>query len=234
MGGSKAVFWVATKSHFHEVKQSAQSVAAQMPELPRYLLTPDTDHFDGIDFVVRMPGCSHSKWYLDFVAWMGLAFDNIEADYLLYLDTDTYMAHPVPEVFNLLDHFDLASVIAPARQISYTVGYIPACFAEFNTGVLAFRNCDQVRELFAEWLRVYEDNPDLYGENDQGPLREVLLDWPGRFWAMSPEYNCRFGFGGQAAGLIKILHGRSDDMAGLAQRINADTGIRGWRRGDFS
>lgn len=229
---TNAAFWIATSNYMREVVPSARSVERQMPaDLHRILFSDGGNHdvFHNRFAITRQ----HSLWYLDFVQMMNEAIQTLDYDRLLYLDTDTFVAHPVPEIFDLLDYFDLLSVHAPARRISYTTRYIPDCFPEFNTGVLAFRNNAQVRELFANWLKMYQANPDLYGENDQAPLRECLLEWPGRFWAMPTEYNCRFGFGGQARGLIKILHGRSDDMASLAEQINSSIEIRGWRRGDF-
>jgi hypothetical protein len=220
-GMTNAIFWIATESHIHEAKQSAQSVARQMPDVDRILFTDssiESDLFTGYCFLPTQK--PHSLWYLNFVSFMNDAIRLLDKyTKLLYLDTDTYMVHPVPEIFDLLDYFDIASTHAPARQISPTLTDVPNA---------------KVRDLFAEWLNTYRQNPSLYGENDQAPLRECLLNWNGRSYVMPPEYNCRFGFGGQAAGLIKILHGRSDNMSALAERINADKGIRGWRRGDFS
>lgn len=219
MGDKEAVFWIASPDHHHEARQSMASVARCMPDLPQTL------------FDVRER--QHSLWYLDYVRLMNEAL-KLPYDRLLFLDTDTYMIEPVPEIFEILDWFDIASTIAPARVISPTSFYIPASFAEYNTGVLAFQNSAATKTLFWLWYETYKDNPDLYGENDQAPLREAIWKWSGRPYVLPFEYNCRFGFGGQAAGPIKILHGRSNDMAGLAARINSDTGIRGWRRGDFS
>lgn len=230
---TNAIFWIANGERYAgEAEKSAESVARQMPDTPRILLCPDTVYVHNFTHTVRLPARSHSLWYVDFVAYMNQALGLLKYDKLLYLDTDTWMCAPVGEVFDLLDRFDIASTHAPARTISPTSEPVPACFAEYNTGVLAFNNSKMIKQIFAAWLKTYLKDPALYGENDQAPLREVLWGW---VWAyvLPPEYNCRFGFGGQAAGMIKILHGRSNDIAALARRINDDQGIRGWRRGDF-
>lgn len=222
MGDTKAIFWIATPGYAHEVKASQRTVTRHMPGIPRETLIAGDN----------LPGRKHSLWYLDFVYYMNEAL-RLPCDRLLYLDTDIHMAAPVGEIFDILDRFDIVSTIAPARIISPTSIPIPETLAEWNTGVLAFRNNEAVRRLFRSWYSIYCLAPDLYGENDQAPLREALWQWDGRPYVMPQEYNCRFGFGGQAAGTIKILHGRSANMAGLAENINKNTGIRSWRRGDY-
>jgi hypothetical protein len=220
---TNAAFWIITAQYKNEVRQSMVSVYKAMPDLPRHLLVADED----------LPPRQYDLWYLDFVNYMNLIL-TLGVDKVLFLDSDTYMCTPVPEIFDILDRFDIVSTIAPARVISPTSRAVPATFAEYNTGVLAFRNNDRVKELFRSWFELYKQHPDLYGENDQAPLREAMWQWDGRPYVLPQEYNCRFGFGGQAAGMIKILHGRSGNMSALAKAINDNQGIRGWRRGDFS
>ena len=226
------IFWIATKDHFQECVQSSESVKHCMPYHPRILLTPDDFNHSAFTHITKIPLRQYPLWYLDFVNYMNLALNLLDYDKFLFLDTDTYMIEPVPEVFNILDRFDIVSTIAPGRIISPTQADIPECFAEYNTGVLAFRK-NTCTTLFRVWLNIYKSNPGLYGENDQAPLREAIFMLPVRPYVLPLEYNCRFGFGGQAAGNIKILHGRSDNIKALAENINKDTGIRGWRRGDF-
>lgn len=235
---SKVFIWISSSDYYNsEAIKSAQSVRDCMPTTDCLLFTTNTHSTgDFVGAVIELKPRQYNLWYLDFVNYLTSTLprlSNLGYDKVVYLDTDTYMCAPVPEIFDLLNTFELASVYAPARRISHTVEKISDCFPEFNTGVLAFKINEAVLELFDSWLEIYEAYPDLYGENDQAPLREVLYHWGGRFCAMPIEYNCRFGFGGQARGQIKILHGRSDNMAALARDINASDEIRGWRRGDF-
>lgn len=233
---SDCIFWIATDSYCHDAIQSAESVANRMPDYPRLIFTPTSFKSLMFNEVIPLPGRQFSLWYLDFTSYMLFALlylRNLGYKKALYLDTDTYMVEPVPEIFKMLDHFDVLSTIAPARQISPTQAQVPECLAEYNTGVLAFSTV-KVEQLFRLWFSIYKSNPGIYGENDQAPLREAIWLSPAvKPYVLPLEYNCRFGFGGQAAGKIKILHGRSNNMKQLAENINKDTGIRGWRRGDY-
>lgn len=233
---SNAFFWIASSERYVlEAVQSVKSVRQHMPNVKTAILLTGFDygaaHFD---ITHKLPPRQYELWYIDFVNYMNIALDILSNfDKLVYLDDDTYMCAPVPELFELLDQFQVASTHAPARTISPTFKRVPGCFAEFNTGVFAFRNNYVVKQLFVSWLETYKANPGLYGENDQAPLRECLYYWDGKQYVLPIEYNCRFGFGGQASGKVKILHGRSDNMPQLAININENEGIRGWRRGDF-
>jgi hypothetical protein len=80
------------------------------------------------------------------------------------LDTDTYCLHAFPEVFDLLDRFDLAAAheaggIATrwvdARRSSGRPT-MPECFPELNTGVIAFRRGANVLKLLERWLVLAE------------------------------------------------------------------------------
>ena len=59
-----------------------------------------------------------------------------------------------------------------------TIEEIPNCFCEFEIGVLLFNTSDATKDLFADWLHLYENNYDVYGESDQGPLREAMWRAP--------------------------------------------------------
>lgn len=234
---SNCFFWIVSgERYWREAIKSVESVKQHMPDTKTAVLATNFDYGSAhFDITHKMPPRQYNQWYLDFTNYMNMALDLLqEYDKLVYLDDDTYMCAPVPELFELLDMFQIASTHAPARTISPTIRKIPECFAEFNTGVFAFRNNYMVKRLFKLWFEAYLSNAELYGENDQAPLREVLYNWDGKQYVLPMEYNCRFGFGGQVAGKIKILHGRSDNMPLLANKINENEGIRGWRRGDFS
>lgn len=148
---------------------------------------------------------------------------------LLYLDSDTYVIDPVPELWELLERFDLAAAHAPGRQTAPTVERIPETFPEFNIGVIAQRNNGPVKRLWRDVLGRITTHFDNYGNNDQAPLREAL--WNNqevRLAVLPPEYNCRFNFGTFVTGRVKILHGRGD-FARVAASLNAQVGMRTWQ-----
>lgn len=214
-----AAIWLADEQHQHEVNISRESVHDVMPALD--LLAP----------VVRR---QNALWYADWIdgliASLDLPFDNFVS-----FDSDVYACAPFDDVFTVLDHYDLASTHAPARQTTDMPFEMPDAFCEFNTGVLAYRNASIVRLLFEHWRSMLVQHAAVSGDNDQSALRIALWDMPEiRVWILPPEYNCRFGFGGFAAGEVKILHGRSRAISAIAKHINLNHTMRTWERGFYS
>jgi hypothetical protein len=146
----------------------------------------------------------------------------------LYLDTDTYLADPVHEVFDLLGHFEFAAVVTPAWKVPASsqgseIDGIPVCFPTINGGVLAFRRTPATARLIAAWAALHAE---WDGGQDQRSLRAALFRSGLRYAAMSHAYNYRLPYPDGVAGTVKILHGREDDLKTLAQRINQ---VAGWR-----
>lgn len=210
--------WLADEQHQAEVALSRESVRAVMPELEQ------------VSSVVQR---QHALWYVDWIdgllASLDLPFDNF-----VFFDSDVYACQPFDDIFTILDHYDLASTHAPARQTTDMPFEMPDAFCEFNTGVLAYRSSTTLRLLFEHWRDVLIDNAAVSGDNDQAALRIALWDMPTvKVWVMPPEYNCRFGFGGFAAGAVKLLHGRSQYIRTIADHINRDQQMRTWARGFY-
>lgn len=138
----------------------------------------------------------------------------------VFLDTDTYLCQPVPELFELLARCDIAMAHAPMRTTGRVP--VPAAFSEFNTGVIAYRANRKILDLFSQWLTYHADQVVLTDDPcDQPALRRALWESEARLSVLPPEYNFRFvlpSFAGR--GPVKILHGRHSDMAALAARIN--------------
>lgn len=210
---TNAIFWIATEDYIQEANQSALSVKECMPDVDQYLLVSG----------LELPTRQYSKYYMNFVYWLNLSLDILgQYDKLLYLDTDIYMAHPIYDIFHLLDKFDLASTHAPARIIFDTQSSVPDCFTELNTGVLAFNNNSNIRQLFHRWLELYTDDY----ENDQTPLRQALWELGTSHYVMPPEYNLRFNSGAQVTGDVKLFHGRNKNLRQLVDKINSSKKIR--------
>lgn len=227
---NRAIFWIATEDKYiQEAQQSALSVRECMPDIMRILLYPSLEQsgpeigVHNFGMLFYGPERKHEFYYQDFVNYLNIVLDWLsDFDQLLYLDTDTYMAHSCYEIFDLLDKFDLVSTHAPARIIFDTNKPVPQSFCELNTGVLAFNNNDRIRQLFKDWLSTYTDEY----ENDQTPLREVLWQSGVNHYVMPHEYNFRFNSGGQVAGLVKIFHGRHRDIKNFVELVNSNKGIR--------
>jgi len=138
----------------------------------------------------------------------------------VFLDTDTYVCEPVPELFELLDRCDIAMAHAPMR-ITGSVP-VPASFPECNSGVIAYNMNERTRSLFSNWEKFYAEQLASTGQPDDQPaLRRALWESEARLSVLTPEYNFRFvlpSFAGR--GRVKILHGRHRDMPNLAARLN--------------
>lgn len=199
-----------------------------MPDVGRFLVTDERvgggEQFNPV--VVRPK--KGGPWFLENVRYYNTALE-LKCDRLVALDTDAYLVAPAYELFDILDRFDFVGVHEGPRHTAKTIGSIPDVLSEFNVGVLAFRNNDKVKSLFATWLRLYEENVSRYGNNDQAPLREAIwTDKSGlQIHIMPSEYNCRFHFGTQVRGKVRVLHGGSKNIDKVARVVNKNAGT--WR-----
>lgn len=145
----------------------------------------------------------------------------------LFLDTDTYVCGDLSAVFEVLDRFDVAAVQAWGRPGfgHGELARVPETFPEFNTGVIAFRNGPAIDAFFGRWKELAAE---LRAEvtHDQPAFRLALYESELRPLALPPEFNFRVPFPGFACGPVKILHGRSPNMAAIERDINRTTGMR--------
>jgi len=228
---SRSFFWVACGDQYvAEAIEYAKRAKRFMPDIGRFLLTDKRIRSHGVFNPVKAISWREDEpWFLKNVRYYNLALQEMdEVERIVALDTDAYLLAPAYELFDVLDRFDFVGAHEGPRRTGRTVNPIPDAFSEFNVGVLAFRNNERVRGLFARWLKMYEENVDVYGDNDQSSLREAIwLDESGlQIHVMPPEFNCRFHFGtyvhGQvrrftgAPGILTRLHGRS--MTGNGKR----------------
>ena len=226
--------WVASGSNFiAEACVSATSFATHHPTVITHLITPDAIEkpasFNRLIRVTRDPSLC---WYHNCVNWYQLLPDL--ADHVFLFDTDTYICAPLDNLTTLLSRYEFLGCHAPGRHTTGTL--YPNTrdeFPEINIGFIAFKSTQSVRILLKNWLYLYDTNAATYGNNDQGPLRDALYQWYGSFYVLPPEYNFRFQFGGQVRGTVRVLHGRSSNIAASAQRINSTQDIRAYRRGEF-
>ena len=151
----------------------------------------------------------------------------------VYLDTDTYAAGDLSEIFQLLERFDFAGHQLFEGHDSPIAG-VPDAFPEFQGGVLAFRRSPTVEAFFTRWRELYDgfrapDQPDrdLYANvTDQKSLRLALYESKLRLAVLGPEYDFTPAHLNFACAGVRLLHGRGDDFAAFAERINAQLGNR--------
>lgn len=226
---TQSAFWVVSgENYVREAEVSANSLAKVMPSVERWCFSPDSVESSSFTNIVKLPPRTSEAWYVDCCRYVTLAMD-ILPEQVLYLDSDTYFIAEVPEVFDLLKHFDICLAHAPLRISAPTIKPIPDCFPEFNIAVIAMNNTPTIRGLWQKVATQLKDNLSVYGNNDQAPLREVLFDSRIRFAVLPPEYDFHFRLGAYLSYRAKILHGRGD-YESVAKSINSGTvGPRTWR-----
>lgn len=218
------VMYVATgRRHLDEMMQSVHSLRKYMPDLPVILYTDQKNiPSDVFDEIRMMENPRHS--FMDKIA----PLCDSPFERTLFLDTDTLICAPIDDLFQLLDRYDLAVTHAPYRHDRPFS--TPTCFAELNTGVVAYRNTEDVRKMFQHWLALYEQEVAETGklDSDQPAFRAAMYQSPAvSLYVLPSEYNLRTVMPAAVGrGKVRILHGRAKNMHAVAARINASRKIR--------
>jgi hypothetical protein len=135
-------------------------------------------------------------------------------DRTLFLDADTYVVEPVPELFSVLDNFDCAATHEEYVNTDWFDRYprpdIPACYPEFNTGIMALKQSEKMDQFLRHWGEIYQsyldENPGQQ-INDQPFFRVAAYFGDIRIATLTREYNCKFRGQGYLNGKVKIIHG---------------------------
>lgn len=246
----RAVFYIASSDDngrfIQEAVHSASSVKEQLG-LPCFLFLSGGEGEEDVqifDRIYELPDQKGPYWYLDSTRFFVAAVESMpEIEQLLYLDTDTYIAWPCMNIFDLLDQYEYAVGHSPQRDCcaSSLNPPPPESFCTLEIGVNVFRNTGKVRKfLRQEWLGRYEAAPHVYDNNDNGALRDALwLNTLGLKWVtLAPEWCLRFDFGAWVQGRVRILHGRNGGISTnvvpltpIANEINSTYRMRMWRWG---
>src|SRR5262249_20403614 len=112
----RAAFWVVTGKYLPEAERSARSLARVMAGLGRWLFSPaDAGAAPAFDQVRRLPAPGSGPWYAAFCRGVVAAMEQMGAERLLMLDSDTFFLEEVHELFDLLENFDIAGTHAVGR-----------------------------------------------------------------------------------------------------------------------
>jgi hypothetical protein len=222
-GSDIGFLYIATgPRHVGEMLASARSVRKHMPGVRIAVYTDQSNlPADVFDEVRRIENPRHS--FIDKIA----PLCETPFERTIFLDTDTIACAPFHDLFEILDRFDLAVAHAPFRHDRPFV--TPNCFAEVNTGVMAYRRGEAVTALLQDWLRLYEKEVAETGcmDSDQPAFREALYRSPVSLYVLPTEYNLRTVMP-VAVGRckVRIIHGRGPDMAAVERWVNASKSIR--------
>jgi hypothetical protein len=223
---SQGILYIATgASYLAEARQSARSARRHHPELKIAVATdqnlvPDAD----FNVVLAAPTCGQQEKkdsYLarDRVAYYRKIRPLLESPFekTLFLDSDTYIAAPLDDLFKLLDHFDL--LVTPAHVVhDYAFERsappfcdIPAAFGYFNTGLVAYRRGPATNSFLHRWMENYTTHTAQHTVNDQPAFRLTLFQGIASFHVLPAHYNIIswVPFIVPAGGRIVMLHGRN-------------------------
>jgi hypothetical protein len=216
-----------------------------MPEITRVLVTPDDYsgvNVDGYEEIIHVDLANTGYWFLDSLYYLEYATHVLKAhgyDRALFLDADTYICEPVYELYDLLEVFEVVAAHAPARFTTKSAYNLPVAFPELNVGVMLFWLYD-IGGFVLDWKERYQEDKELYKNNDQGSLRDILWktckgDFDFRYHIIPPEYNCRFNFDCFIATDPKILHGKSENYEQTLAKIKAiGRRMRSWKQGEVN
>lgn len=228
------VTYVATGERYRrEATISAESVKKVCPGLPIAIFTDGEVDRDLFDKVEEVRATAHPL--------LGKTQFLTASPFTktLFLDADTYCLELFLEVFELLDHFDIAMAHAPVRgkpmidavtmkPVLGSDADMPLCFPEFNSGVIAFRNYGKTRETLVAWHDHFALSlaKPQYFYSDQPTLRRRLFASNLKIATLPTEYNFRFPAPAFADGPVKILHGRPEHtgLTGDPQSVYARFG----------
>ncbi|MEG3639880.1 hypothetical protein [Magnetococcus sp. PR-3] len=165
------------------------------------------------------------------------AMMQVAGDEVLFLDSDTYVAAPVDSLFQLLKRVDMAAAHAPGRlshlfdindrnnRFAVLLPDVPSSFPEFNTGVILYRNNAAMKQLFQNWLNIYQEQMVAFGGkygglHDQPGFRQAVWHSSIHYHVLTPEDNFRYIFPAVAHGHVRIFHGRDRDMQLQYKRVD--------------
>ncbi len=165
----------------------------------------------------------------------------------LCLDTDTFVVEQIMDVFELLDHYDLALAQAPAYR-GLDDPEVPDAFPEFNCGVVAWRSSERAAAFLRSWEETYrawlvEDvlpgidggaHPSRTEIGDQPAFRRCAWQHGMKVATLPPEYNLRLGIQTTVVDRVRLLHGRTDKPEMVAGHYNGKIGPRTYPQGGLA
>ena len=215
------VFVATGEGYLREARQAAEAVRRCHPEIAICLITdlaieergPFTDILVPEEPVVFGP--------IDKLLAIHCPYDRA-----VLLDTDTLTLDRLDDLFLVLDRFDLALLPETKRGWNYDMPDVPAAFAEFNTGVVAFRKTAAVEQFFARWRQEYGTLHTQAGiVNDQPSFRRTLYHSDLRVASLPSEYHFLGNVPNYIMWKAKLIHARGD-LSAIGASVNESPGPR--------
>jgi len=156
-----------------------------------------------------------------------------DLDQAIFIDGDTLFLSPVNELFELLDHVDIAMAQAPqyfspkaaALGLFDIMPKVSLAQPEWNTGVIVARVDEAFHSMVHEWSALFEKCRAAGFSMDQASFRSALVTSRLRFTTLPNNYNFRANVENSLAGEVKILHAHGD-LEKIGGYINAKQSMR--------
>ena len=192
---SAGILFVAygDERYFEEARTSIAHIEEIWPEVPVQLLTGEKTH---PHMLGKIQGIRNTPF-----------------DRTLFLDTDCWLVEPVPEIFEVLNKFDLATSLCDWRHV-YPID-VPDCFTLVSNSQIAYLNNDKVQNFLTDWERRFrldherlrgKSHPDMTWFHSLPSYTEALYHSDLRIAILGQEY---FWTGtGYVQQKVKIIHKR--------------------------
>lgn len=222
----KGILYVATGLKYITEAITAATSCKKHNNCPIALIT-DSDGYDlppGLFNMVIIKEAHYS--YRDKILIKHSPFEQT-----IFLDTDTYVAEPLDDLFRILDFREFA-IHQSDEGYEFEMPDVSNAMPEFNTGVIAFKLTPAVKQLIADWDASFDDHT-LTG-TDQYHLRKTLYRSDVRFAVFSSAYNFIIYYPNFVIQTVKIVHGRpAEILPGIAADLNRIRHDNAWRRTFF-
>lgn len=177
------IFAVTGPDYTGLARQAAATVAQHNPNIPIDLYT-DQPCDDPVFAKVHQLSASGPR--PRFEALLRSRFDRT-----LYLDADLFVIAPLDDVFEVLEHFDIAAIHDQRGNMgTHTLTLhskpIPAAFPQYNGGVIGLRKSNATHAFLTQWQSEFEASESGI---DQPILRELLFDSDLRIATLPVQYN---------------------------------------------
>lgn len=198
----RGVLYVAVGNEFvNEATVSARTLRREMPDINIAVVSNQSISGSVFDTIIQLENPSFG--FRDKVA----GIRHSPFDQTVYLDTDVFVAEGFPELFEVLNQFDIAATHNPNRDLDTSDLGVPASFPEYNTGVLAYET-SACTDLFEAWADKYRDDH----AHDQPSFRKAVYESDVRIATLPREYNCMIRYPGKVVEPVKIFHSRLLEM----------------------
>lgn len=220
------IFYIASgKKYYQQAVISARSAREVMPNVKTAIVTDQKKQSTDFNHVIFEPNMHNS--FKDKPEYMTESPFNRT----LFVDTDTFFCKVIIEMWELLNHYDIAATHSVYRRYDQP---LPVPVPEYSSGVILFKNSDVVEDFLIDWK-------EYFGELNEAEAEAGIVDQPSfryalfqhevveenvKFLTLARAYNVILdGNMGYLKGPAKILHGSytQEEFDELSRKINHHT-----------